>query len=152
MSKIISDYLRAEIEAKTNATIEVLSKQLDASLQERNSLRAENERLTRSNAGLHDEVQFMRKAAKENRERAQATEKENERLTTERDEARSLYNHQVARAQAAEAREAKAGEKIEAAREFVKRHPALTLIDLAEFEAFLKVPDAICALESRHAD
>jgi len=29
---------------------------------------------------------------------------------------------------------------VEAAREFVKRHPALTLIDLAEFEGFLKIP------------
>lgn len=34
-------------------------------------------------------------------------------------------------------------QQIEAAREFVKRHPALTLIDLAEFEAFLKVPAAM---------
>lgn len=34
-------------------------------------LAAENERLTRLNKGLHDEVQFMRKAAKENRERHQ---------------------------------------------------------------------------------
>jgi hypothetical protein len=31
-------------------------------------------------------------------------------------------------------------QQIEAAREFVKRHPALTLIDLAEFEGFLKIP------------
>ncbi len=46
MSKIISDYLRAEIEARTNATIEVLSKRLEASLQERQAIRAENERLT----------------------------------------------------------------------------------------------------------
>lgn len=34
-------------------------------------------------------------------------------------------------------------QQIEAAREFVKRHPALTLIDLAEFEAFLMVPAAM---------
>lgn len=34
-------------------------------------LEAEVERLTRLNKGLHDEVQFMRKAAKENRERHQ---------------------------------------------------------------------------------
>jgi len=34
-------------------------------------------------------------------------------------------------------------EQIEAAREFVKRHPSLSLIDLAEFEAFLKIPAAL---------
>lgn len=37
----------------------------------------------------------------------------------------------------------RASGQIRAAREFVKRHPALTLIDLAEFEAFLKVEDII---------
>ncbi|TPM39329.1 hypothetical protein FJ951_26840 [Mesorhizobium sp. B2-2-3] len=36
-------------------------------------------------------------------------------------------------------------DQIDAAREFVKRHPALNLIDLAEFEAFLKVPAALAA-------
>jgi len=30
--------------------------------------------------------------------------------------------------------------QIDAAREFVNRHPALSIIDIAEFEAFLKVP------------
>ena len=35
------------------------------------------------------------------------------------------------------------GEKVDAAREFVKRHPSLTLVDLAEFEAFLRVPAAL---------
>ena len=34
-------------------------------------------------------------------------------------------------------------EMVEAARQFVARHPALTDADRAEFEAFLKVPDAI---------
>lgn len=29
----------------------------------------------------------------------------------------------------------------ESAREFVKRHPALSIIDLAEFEAYLKLPE-----------
>ena len=44
-------------------------------------------------------------------------------------------------------------QQIEAAREFVKRHPALTLIDLAEFEAFLKVPAAMEAvLASENTD
>lgn len=45
--------------------------------------------------------------------------------------------------------------QIEAAREFVKRHPKLTIIDLAEFEAFLKVPAAFDAarqaLKGEHA-
>jgi hypothetical protein len=36
--------------------------------------------------------------------------------------------------------------EIDAAREFVKRHPSLSLIDLAEFEAFLKVPGAFLAI------
>lgn len=41
----------------------------------------------------------------------------------------------------------------DAAREFVKRHPSLSLIDLAEFEAFLKVPAAIdSALTSKGGD
>lgn len=34
-------------------------------------------------------------------------------------------------------------ERCGAAREFVIRHPALTLIDLAEFDSFLKMGDAI---------
>lgn len=37
--------------------------------------------------------------------------------------------------------------KIEACRAFVERHPSLSLIDLAEFEAFLKVPAALDAAE-----
>lgn len=32
---------------------------------------------------------------------------------------------------------------IESARQFVKRHPALTLLDLAEFEAFVGLFDAM---------
>jgi hypothetical protein len=40
-------------------------------------------------------------------------------------------------------------DQIEAAREFVKRHPKLSLIDLAEFEAFLKVPAAMDAVLAR---
>lgn len=34
-------------------------------------------------------------------------------------------------------------EQINAAREFVKRHPSLSLIDLAEFEAFLKISELL---------
>jgi len=40
-------------------------------------------------------------------------------------------------------------ERENAAREFVKRHPALTLIDLAEFEAFLKIPETLDALAGK---
>ena len=36
-------------------------------------------------------------------------------------------------------------EKLASARAFVERHPALSLIDLAEFEAFLKVPEGLDA-------
>lgn len=36
-------------------------------------------------------------------------------------------------------------DELDAAREFVIRHPALSLIDLAEFRLFLKVPAAIDA-------
>jgi len=36
--------------------------------------------------------------------------------------------------------------RLEAAREFVIRHPGLTLIDLAEFDAFLKMDETISAL------
>lgn len=50
----------------------------------------------------------------------------------------------ISRATAAEA-------KVEAAREFVKRHPSLTLIDLAEFEAFLRL-DAALAQQEGQAD
>lgn len=60
---------------------------------------------------------------------------------------------QRARADKAEANLAGLKQQIEAAREFVKRHPALTLIDLAEFEAFLKVPaamEAALALEGKN--
>ncbi|NTF23538.1 hypothetical protein G6L37_34775 [Agrobacterium rubi] len=42
-------------------------------------------------------------------------------------------------------------QQIEAARQFVERHPALTAVDVAEFEAFLKVPAAIeMAMSSQH--
>lgn len=59
--------LRQEIErARENDARHIAA--LEAQLAE---LAAENERLTRLNKGLHDEVQFMRKAAKENRERHQ---------------------------------------------------------------------------------
>lgn len=34
-------------------------------------------------------------------------------------------------------------DRIEACRQFIARHPALTDVDRAEFEAFLKVPDAM---------
>lgn len=34
-------------------------------------------------------------------------------------------------------------DQIESCRQFAARHPALTDVDRAEFEAFLKVPDAI---------
>jgi hypothetical protein len=40
-------------------------------------------------------------------------------------------------------------ERENAAREFVKRHPALTLIDLAEFEAFLKIPETLDAFAGK---
>lgn len=43
---------------------------------------------------------------------------------------------------AAEAKNAVLREREMSSREFVKRHPALTLIDLAEFEAFLKMGEA----------
>lgn len=38
--------------------------------------------------------------------------------------------------------------KLRAAREFVIRHPGLTLIDLAEFDAFLKMEAALDAVSS----
>lgn len=38
-----------------------------------------------------------------------------------------------------------ASAKLDAAREFVQRHPALSLLDIAEFEAFLTVPKAMTA-------
>lgn len=36
--------------------------------------------------------------------------------------------------------------QVEAAREFVKRHPALTPVDLAEFETFMRFPSAFTKL------
>lgn len=36
--------------------------------------------------------------------------------------------------------------QVQAAREFVKRHPALTPIDLAEFETFMRFPKAFTKL------
>lgn len=51
---------------------------------------------------------------------------------------------------AAEARVKVLEEAQESARQFVKRHPSLTLIDLAEFEAFLKLPATLdAALEHK---
>ena len=51
-------------------------------------------------------------------------------------------NQERARVSALSAEVERQADQINAAREFVKRHPALTLIDLAEFEAFLKLPAA----------
>lgn len=39
-------------------------------------------------------------------------------------------------------------DQVEAAREYVKRHPALTPIDLAEFETFMRFPKAFTKLVS----
>lgn len=37
-------------------------------------------------------------------------------------------------------------DQVEAAREYVKRHPALTPVDLAEFETFMRFPKAFTKL------
>lgn len=39
-------------------------------------------------------------------------------------------------------------DQVEAAREYVKRHPALTPVDLAEFETFMRFPKAFTKLVS----
>lgn len=39
-------------------------------------------------------------------------------------------------------------DQVQAAREYVKRHPALTPVDLAEFETFMRFPKAFTKLVS----
>jgi hypothetical protein len=64
-------------------------------------------------------------------------------------EAAAALSALLDRLEAAERLEKAMREELNAAREFVKRHPALTLIDLAEFEMFLKIPAVIdAALEA----
>lgn len=43
-------------------------------------------------------------------------------------------------------------DQVQAAREYVKRHPALTPVDLAEFETFMRFPKAFTKLVNHSED
>lgn len=64
----------------------------------------------------------------------------------------SRHSAEIDRSVKAEAEVKRLRDRELSAYEFVKRHPSLTIIDLAEFEAFLKVPEALASAGEHHAE